>query len=94
MPHVAALAGLAFALAAGATLLASRDEGEPRWSDAGIRVYSRLPNPEPTHARANLQQIRRLTGIAEFDESAVFETIDDRAREEVDLPRGRHRRVV
>jgi hypothetical protein len=38
MPHVAALAGLAFALAAGATLLASRDEHEPRWSDAGIRV--------------------------------------------------------
>jgi hypothetical protein len=30
MPHVAALAGLAFAVAAGATLLASRDEGEPR----------------------------------------------------------------
>jgi hypothetical protein len=38
MPHVAALASLAFALAAGATLLASRDEGEPRWSGASIRV--------------------------------------------------------
>jgi hypothetical protein len=38
MPHVAAFAGLAFALAAGATLLGSRGEGGPPWSGAAIRV--------------------------------------------------------
>ena len=37
MPHVAAFASLAIAIAAGATLLANRDSDAP-WSSVGIRV--------------------------------------------------------
>src|SRR5262249_5542522 len=38
MPHVAAFAGLAFALAAGAALLAESQGAEMPWHDVGIRV--------------------------------------------------------
>jgi hypothetical protein len=38
MPHVAAFAGLAIALAAGATLLAESGSGDTPWSGFGIRV--------------------------------------------------------
>ena len=38
MPHVTAFAGLAIALAAGATLLAESSRGDTSWSGLGIRV--------------------------------------------------------
>jgi len=38
MPHVAAFAGLAIALATGATLLAGSRDGDAPWRDLGIRV--------------------------------------------------------
>src|SRR5262245_56824480 len=38
MPHVAAFAGLAIALAASATLWAASRNGDPSWPDPGIRV--------------------------------------------------------